>query len=217
VAERPDGLDDDGLLAERPLRLGPSLTVEKDNVDPRGRRGAAVYVNGYATARHAFGEGELHVVIGPDDLAAAGWTGRTSSSSPAPDRLSTVDSARCARSAPVIVDVKKGAFLHAGSRQERHEPLPSWQHRRNGGVMSVTPPARICPVHSGLLRYAADLAGWMLTIGLASYGAVVYVSPPPSTWARQRPRYWRHEAREGLLACEAYLQHPPRRLTGENA
>lgn len=83
--------------------------------------------------------------------------------------------------------------------------------------MSVTPPERTCPVHCGRLRYAIDLAGWMFTTGLASYGSVVYIAAPPSTWVRERPRYWRQEAREGLRACEAYLQHPPRRLTGETA
>ena len=71
--------------------------------------------------------------------------------------------------------------------------------------------------HCGRLRYAVHLVGWMFTNRLACYGSMVCVSPPPSTWAAERPRYWRHEARQGLRDCEAYLRRPPRSRTDENA
>jgi hypothetical protein len=80
--------------------------------------------------------------------------------------------------------------------------------------MSVT---QSSVTHHGRLRYAVHLIGWMVSTGLANYGSVVYAAPHPSTWARERPRYWRHEARQGLRACEAYLRRPPRSRTGENA
>jgi hypothetical protein len=80
--------------------------------------------------------------------------------------------------------------------------------------MSVT---QSSVIHLGPLRYAVHLVGWAITTGLASYGSIVYAAPHPSTWAGERPRYWRREAREGLRACEAYLRHPPRRRTGETA
>lgn len=77
--------------------------------------------------------------------------------------------------------------------------------------MSVTPTARTCPVHAGLLRYAVHFAGWVVTTGRASYGSVVYASPHPSTWAGQRPRYWRHEARQGLRGLLPDTPTPPHR------
>jgi hypothetical protein len=119
VAEQPKGLTEEGLFAERLLRVGPSMvTQERDEGRPESKRfdyeveraldeemallggvscdvvrllGMAhpfreetrevldeltsprllLYVNGYAVQRHAFGEGEFHVVVRDSDLAAA--------------------------------------------------------------------------------------------------------------------------------------------------
>jgi hypothetical protein len=66
-----------------------------------------------------------------------------------------------------------------------------------------------CRVYHGLLRYAVHLAGWVVSTGLAAYGSVVWAAPHPCTYARERPRYWRHEAKAGLRACEAFLRQDP--------
>jgi hypothetical protein len=70
--------------------------------------------------------------------------------------------------------------------------------------------------HCGPLRYVVHLVGWMVSTGLATYGSIAFGTPHPTTWAAERPRYWRHEARQGLRACEAYLRRPPRSRAGEN-
>jgi hypothetical protein len=77
----------------------------------------------------------------------------------------------------------------------------------------TNPTGTTCRVHDGLFGYTVHLIGWMMTVGLASYGSVSYATPHPVTWVGERPRYWRHEARDGLRACESFLRQPPTRST----